>query len=688
MNDNHYHLRLQEGAWVFVQMVSNGRSALSAMSDSSNSKALWAPSKARKSATQMQAFIEFLVQDGHLEVEDWPSLYAHSIREPGAFWAALWRFSGLIDVCGRGQAPKPVTQDWPAMPGTRWFPESRLSYTENLLRRRDDQPAIVFADEAGLRRELSFASLNRQVAQLGHALKQQGVGVGDRVVGFMPNIPETVVGLLAANAIGAIWSSCSPDFGIQGVIDRFGQIEPRVLLCANAYRYNGKTHDCLAKVAEIAKHLPTLEKIVVVNHLENHSGSVANPHWIDFSAFISDQPNEIEFERLPFDHPLYILYSSGTTGVPKCIVHGQGGSLLQHLKELMLHTDLKKDERIFYFTTCGWMMWNWLVSALAVEATIVLYDGSPFHPDGNVLWDLADEFGVSVFGTSAKWIAACDKAGIKPAQTHELAALNTILSTGSPLLHESFDYVYRDVKADVQLSSISGGTDIVSCFALGNPLLPVIKGELQGPGLAMKVEIRNERGEVVINETGELTCALPFPSMPVGFWNDEDNERYLKAYFNENPGIWSHGDHARMTDSGGLVIEGRSDATLNPGGVRIGTAEIYRQVEQLDEVLESLAVGQSWEGDVRVVLFVVLREGVVLDEALTQRMKNQIRTNTTPRHVPAVILEVPDLPRTVSGKITELAVRDVIHQKTVKNTAALANPEALEHFKNRPELEP
>jgi len=656
------------------------------VSDSSSQNVLWTPSEERQDATQMQAFIEFVAQGGHSEVNDWPSLYEHSIREAGAFWEALWRFAGVMDASGVGQPPKPTTEHWPAMPGTRWFPTSRLNYAENLLRRRDDHLALIFIDEAGLRRELTCADLYAQVAQLAHALKAQGVRVGDRVVGFMPNIPETVVGLLAANAIGAIWSSCSPDFGLQGVIDRFGQIEPRVLLCANAYRYNGKTHDCLAKVAEIANQLPTLERIVVVNHLDDSDASLNVSGSIGFAEFISGQPTEIELERLPFDHPLYILYSSGTTGVPKCIVHGQGGSLLQHLKELMLHTDLKKDERIFYFTTCGWMMWNWLVSSLAVEATVVLYDGSPFYPDGNVLWDLADECDVSVFGTSAKWIAACDKAGIKPAQTHQLSSLKAILSTGSPLLPESFDYVYQDIKADVQLSSISGGTDIVSCFALGNPLRPVIKGELQGPGLGMKVEIRNERGKVVINETGELTCSLPFPSMPVGFWNDDNHVRYLKAYFTENPGIWSHGDHARMTDSGGVVIEGRSDATLNPGGVRIGTAEIYRQVEQLDEVLESLAVGQSWDGDVRVVLFVVLREGVVLDDALIQRIKTQIRKNTTPRHVPAVVLEVPDLPRTVSGKITELAVRDVIHQKPVKNTSALANPEALEHFKNRPEL--
>jgi len=648
---------------------------------------LWAPSKERLAASQMHAFIDFVTAQGIENVTDWSSLYEFSVQAPQQFWSHVWSFAGIIDDNGRGVATEPSTQHWPQMPGTKWFPQSRLSYAENLTRRRDDHPALIFIDESGHQQVLSFASLHRQVAQLAHALKGLGVVEGDRVAGFMPNVPQTVIGLLASNAIGAVWSSCSPDFGSQGVLDRFGQIEPKVLLCANGYRYNGKHHDCIPKVQEITASLPSVEKIIVVEHLPEAGAIPNDDRWVSFSNALKDQPTEIEFVRLGFDHPLYILYSSGTTGVPKCIVHSAGGSLLQHLKELMLHTNLKKNDTIFYFTTCGWMMWNWLVSALAVEATVVLYDGSPFYPDGRVLWDLVDAHQINVFGTSAKWIAACDKAGIRPAQTHQLDSLQTILSTGSPLLAESYDYVYRDVKKDVQLSSISGGTDIVSCFALGNPLLPVRKGELQSPGLGMKVEIRDEQGKVVVDETGELTCALPFPSMPIGFWKDEGDTRYQEAYFATHPGIWSHGDYARITPTGGLVIEGRSDATLNPGGVRIGTAEIYRQVEQLDEVLESLCVGQEWQGDVRVVLFVVLRQGIVLDDALKDRIKAQIRKNTTPRHVPAVIVAVRDLPRTISGKITELAVRDVIHGKTVKNTSALANPEVLMHFANLDELQ-
>ena len=471
------------------------------------------------------------------------------------------------------------------------------------------------------------------------------------------------------------------------MLDRFGQIEPRVLFAAAAYRYNGKTHDCLGRIADLMAELPTVERVVVTPYaadsleLDRLDGRAVA--WDEFGPV---DPEPIRFEPLPFDHPLYILYSSGTTGVPKCIVHGAGGTLLQHLKELLLHTDVRRGDRLFYFTTCGWMMWNWLVSGLAAEATLVLYDGSPFYPDGNVLSDLVDEVGICQFGTSAKWISACDKAGIRPRESHRLSSLRAILSTGSPLLPESFDYVYRDVRADVQLSSISGGTDIVSCFALGNPLLPVRRGELQCRGLGMAVEIRDDRGEVVVGQTGELTCSQPFPSMPVQFWNDPDGSRYRAAYFEKFPGVWSHGDYARLTEDGGVVIYGRSDATLNPGGVRIGTAEIYRQVEKLDEIMESLCVGQEWDGDVRVVLFVVLRDGVSLDEDLIARIRTTIRSNATPRHVPARIVAVPDLPRTVSGKITELAVRDVIHGREVRNTSALANPDALDHFRDRPEL--
>ena len=644
---------------------------------------LWTPGREHAQTTHMARFIDWIGGRVDAEVRDYETLYRFSIDRPEAFWNAVWDY-GEVRADRRGER---VIEDWPAMPGTRWYPDARLNFAANLLRRNDDSIAIEFAGEGGLRRTIRWAELNHEVARVSAGLRAMGVEPGDRVAGYLPNLPETVIAMLAAASIGAIWSSCSPDFGVRGVLDRFGQIKPRVLFAAAAYRYNGKTHDCLGRIADLISELPTVERVVVTPYVADaveldHLGDRAVA-WCDFGPA---DPGPTRFESLPFDHPLYILYSSGTTGVPKCIVHGAGGTLLQHLKELLLHTDVRRDDRLFYFTTCGWMMWNWLVSGLAAEATLVLYDGSPFHPDGTVLWDLVDEVGICQFGTSAKWISACDKAGIRPRRSHDLSSLRAILSTGSPLLPESYDYVYREVCADVQLSSISGGTDIVSCFALGNPLLPVHRGELQCRGLGMAVEIRNDDGDVVVEETGELTCSKPFPSMPVQFWNDPDGARYRAAYFEKFPGIWSHGDYARLTERGGVVIYGRSDATLNPGGVRIGTAEIYRQVEKLDEVLESLCVGQEWDGDVRVVLFVVLRGGVSLDADLIARIRKTIRDNATPRHVPARVVKVSDLPRTVSGKITELAVRDVIHGREVKNTSALANPEALEQFRDRPEL--
>ncbi|MEE4638990.1 MAG: acetoacetate--CoA ligase [Wenzhouxiangella sp.] len=643
---------------------------------------LWTPSPQRISASHMQRFME-RVRDGlDSRVTDYEKLYRWSLNHPETFWRELWQFAGVI-----GDGPGEVgAEQWPQMPGTRWFPEARLNFAENLLKRRDEGKAIIFAGEDGSRRTMSYAELYHAVARAALALKDAGVEPGDRVAAYLPNLPETVIAMLAATSLGAVWSSCSPDFGVQGVLDRFGQIEPKVLFVCAAYRYNGKTFDCLGRVRELVGQMPSVERVVVVPYMAPEPDLADLPQALTWDAFSDNQAVNIRFERLPFDHPIYILYSSGTTGVPKCIVHGAGGTLLQHLKELMLHTDLKPDERLFYFTTCGWMMWNWLVSGLAIEATLVLFDGSPFHPDGNALWDLVDELGIHVFGTSAKWIAACEKAGIKPRAHHDLGSLKAILSTGSPLLPESFDYVYRDIKVDVQLSSISGGTDIVSCFALGNPVLPVYKGELQCRGLGMKVEIRSDDGRVVTDETGELTCSLPFPSMPVSFWNDPAGEKYRSAYFDTWPGIWSHGDYARLTPRGGVVIYGRSDATLNPGGVRIGTAEIYRQVEKLDEVLESVCVGQDWEDDVRVVLFVRLREGLALTDELQDRIRTTIRANATPRHVPARIIAVPDIPRTVSGKITELAVRQVIHGRAVKNTSALANPEALEHYRDLEQL--
>ena len=643
---------------------------------------LWQPTPEREAATHMARFIQIVGQQLDPSVCDWDSLYQFSIDQPEAFWKAVWEF-GSVTAEIRGER---FVENWPDMPGTRFFPDARLNFAENLLQHRDGRTALIFAGETGPRRELSYLDLYREVASLASSMRALGVQAGDRVAGYLPNLPETVIAMLATNSIGAVWSSCSPDFGVQGVLDRFGQIEPKVLFCAAAYQYNGKTFDCLGRIRELAEQMPSIEQIVVTPYVAesvNLEGLATAVLWDDFC---DDTATEIEFAQLPFDHPLYILYSSGTTGVPKCIVHGQGGTLLQHLKELMLHTDLHRDDRLFYFTTCGWMMWNWLVSGLAIGSTVVLFDGSPFYDDGQVLWDLAEELKISIFGTSAKWIAACDKAGIKPRKTHKLDALKAILSTGSPLLPESFDYVYRDVKSDVQLSSISGGTDIVSCFALGNPLLPVYKGELQCRGLGLKVEIRNDEGDVVVDQTGELTCSQPFPCMPVAFWNDKDGSRYRAAYFETHRGIWSHGDYARLTPTGGVVIYGRSDATLNPGGVRIGTAEIYRQVEKLNEVVESICVGQDIGGDVRVVLFVRLRNGIELDDALRDKIRSTVRANATPRHVPAVILAVPDIPRTVSGKITELAVRDVIHGREVKNTSALANPDALEYFRDLKQL--
>ncbi len=573
------------------------------------------------------------------------------------------------------------------MPGARWFPDARLNFAENMLRYRDDREALIFRSETGLNSTLTYRQLYRQVAGLAAALRKLGVEPGDRVAGYMPNLPETVIAMLAATSIGAIWSSCSPDFGINGVVDRLGQIEPKVLFCAAAYTYNGKQHDCLAKVQEIQQRINSIQKIIVTPYVDEDPDLNGLQSAELLSSFSDPDVDEIEFARLPFDHPVYILYSSGTTGVPKCITHGAGGVTLQHLKELMLHTDLKRSDRFFYYTTCGWMMWNWLVSGLMTGATVILYEGSPFYPGPEAMFDLIDELEISVFGTGAKAISAWHKTGLKPRETHSLASLRTLLSTGSPLAPESFDYVYADIKADLCLSSIAGGTDIISCFAPGCPVLPVYRGEIQCLGLGMAVEICRDDGSYAdVNETGELCCRQPFPSMPVCFWDDQDGSKYHAAYFEQYPNIWAHGDFARITEHGGLVIFGRSDATLNPGGVRIGTAEIYRQVESLAEVMESICVGQDWEDDVRVVLFVILRDGLKLDDELRNRIRKVVRENATPRHVPAVIIQVSDIPRTVSGKIVELAVRDVIHGKPVKNVDALANPEALEVFKDLPEL--
>jgi acetoacetyl-CoA synthetase len=645
---------------------------------------LWRPSPERMQRANLTRFTALVNQRWNTAATDHASLYDWSIREPIRFWESMWDFAGVIGDKGQG----PYLIDADRMPGAQWFPHARLNFAENLLRRRDTEAAMVFWGENKVRRTLSFADAYDQVSQLAQALRAVGVKAGDRVAGFMPNMPEAPMGMLATSSIGAIWSSCSPDFGVQGVLDRFGQIEPKVLLCVDGYYYAGKTIETLGRIEEIARQLPSLEKVVVVPYISAQPRLESIPKAVALSEFVAPfRPGDIPFERLPFNHPLAILYSSGTTGVPKCIVHGAGGTLLQHLKEHQLHTDLRRGDRLFYFTTCGWMMWNWLVSGLATGATLLLYDGSPFYPNPSVLFDLADTEGMTIFGTSAKYIDALSKLEAQPRQTHRLECLRTMTSTGSPLSPESFEYVYAAVKSDLLLSSISGGTDIVSCFVLGSPWLPVWKGEIQCRGFGLQVEVYDDQGRPVVGEKGELVCSAPFPSMPVAFWNDPDAAKYHDAYFAKFPGIWCHGDYMEITPRGTAVIYGRSDAVLNPGGVRIGTAEIYRQVEQLPEVVESLVIGQDWDKDVRVVLFVRLREGVELDEALAKKIKQQIRTNTTPRHVPAKIVQVGDIPRTKSGKIVELAVRNVVHGRPVKNREALANPEALDLFRGLPDLQ-
>ncbi len=645
---------------------------------------IWEPSEERKKNTNITKFITFVNKRYGQKLSGYNELYEWSINNPADFWASVWDFCEI-------KASKPydsVITRAERMMDTKWFQGARLNFAENLLRYHDNQTALIFKGEAQEAVRLSYAELYDQVARLAKSLRESGVTVGDRVAGFMPNMMETVIAMLAATSIGAMWSSCSPDFGIKGVLDRFGQIKPKVLFTANGYSYNGKTYDSLERVASILKDLPSIQKVVVVPYTEKRADISHLPNSIHYEDFLSKEAGlEIQFEQLPADHPLYIMYTSGTTGLPKCIVQGTGGILLNHLKELKLHTDIKREDTIFYFTTCGWMMWNWLVSSLTLGATVLLFDGSPFYPNPGSLWKLAQNEKITVLGTSARYLAEIERRRVKPGKEYDLSNLTTILSTGSPLSVESFEFVYRDIKQDVLLSSISGGTDINGCFLVGNPIGQVYVGELQCRGLGMKVEAFDPGGNPVVNQKGELVCTAPAPSMPLYFWNDEDNKKYQDAYFDVYPNVWTHGDYIEITETGGAIIYGRSDATLKPGGVRIGTAEIYRQVGNLDEIADSIVVGQRWENDARVILFVKLAQGVGLTENLIKKIKTAVRQNLTPHHVPAKIIAIDDIPYTINMKKVEMAVRNVIHNESVPNIDALANPESLELYKNLKELQ-
>lgn len=643
---------------------------------------LWEPSEDRKAATNLHRFLRAAEGRWGVALPNYDAAHRWSVDRLEEFWQTLWDELGLI-----GDRGERILSDRDKMPGACFFPDGSVNFAENMLRHTGSEPAIIFRREDGLRRSLTRDELRGLVARIATALVEAGVERGDRVAGYLPNIPEAMACKLAAASIGAVWSSCSPDFGVRGVTDRFGQIEPRILFSVDGYKYAGKSLDQTAKLKEVMAGLPTVEALVVIPFLHDEPDLSGLPKAIAFDAFLGPAAvAEPSFAPLPFDHPLCILFSSGTTGMPKCIVHSHGGALLTGMKEHALHVDERPGDRLFYFTTLGWMMWNWLLGGLGTGATLLLYDGSPFHPGPEVLWDFAQDEGMTVFGTSAKYIDSIRKAGLEPAKTHDLSKLRTILSTGSPLVPESFDYIYEQVKSDVHLASMSGGTDLYGCFVGGNPLAPVRRGEIQGPMLGMAVDVWDDDGKPIREQKGELVCTEPFPSMPVMFWNDPDGERYRSAYFDRFPGSWCHGDWAEWTQAGGMMIYGRSDATLNPGGVRIGTAEIYRQVEQLEEVVESIVIGQEWDGDTRVVLFVRLRDGLSLDDGLRDRIKRQIRENASPRHVPARVIQVADIPRTKSGKITELAVRDIVHGRPVKNVEALDNPAALDLYKALPEL--
>lgn len=646
-------------------------------------KLLWQPSEEQIKSTNMYRFMDVVNEKYDKDFTEYESLYQWSINNISDFWASMWGFAGIL-------ASKPyeeVIDDVTRMPGAKWFSGARLNFAENLLRYRDDRVAVIFKGEDQDAVEMSYAELYDEVARIAKSLKEAGIEVGDRVVGFIPNMPEAIVAMLAATSIGATWSSCSPDFGQQSVVERFGQIKPKILFTADGYWFKGRSIDSLERVSNLLTELGCIEKVVVVGYTDRDPDISNIRNGVHYRDFKSNDANlEIEFEQLPFEHPLYIMYSSGTTGLPKCLVQSSGGILINHLKELMLHTDVKREDTIFYFSTCGWMMWNWLASSLALGATIVLFDGNPFYPSPDALWKLAQDEKITIFGTSASYIGALENSGVRPGENYDLRSLKAVLSTGSPLCEEGFEYVYRDVKKALQLASISGGTDLNGCFALGNPMGPVYAGELQCRGLAMKVEVFDENGKSVTNQQGELVCTAPFPSMPIYFWNDPDNSKYHSAYFDVYPNVWRHGDFIEINDHGGVVIYGRSDATLKPSGVRIGTAEIYRLVEQLEEIKDSLAVGQSWKNDIRVILFVQLAEGVNLTEELKTKIKKTLREKASPRHVPAKIITVPAIPYTLNMKKVEIAVNKTIHGQAVLNKDALRNPESLDYYADIKEL--
>ncbi len=647
---------------------------------------LWTPAPERVQHSNMHAFMRYVEKIADKPILTYNDLYEWSIANIEEFWKSIWIISGVI----HSNSYTDILENR-MMPGAKWFIGARLNFAENLLKYRDDRTAIISSREDAPTYRITYSQLYKYVASAAKYLIKSGVIKGDRVAGFISNIPEAIIAMLAAASIGAVWTSCSPDFGLQGVLDRFGQTEPKILFAVESYKYNGKTIECTDKIKSVLKNIPQIKKTILIPRINDFNNTELKnnsdiPNSLYFNSILNYDSTGFKFEQLPFDHPVYIMYSSGTTGKPKCIVHGAGGTLLQHFKELSLHTNLKREDVIMYYTTCGWMMWNWLVSSLNIGAAIFLYDGNPAYPDASILWRKIEEEKISIFGTSPKYLTFCEKTGIIPKEKFNLSSLKTILSTGSPLSVDNFKWVYRSVKNELQLSSISGGTDIISCFMLGCPILPVYAGEIQCRGLGMAVKVFNEAGEPVESKKGELVCTEPFPSMPIYFWNDPDGKKYKAAYFEDFPGVWRHGDFIKLTEHGGIIVYGRSDATLNPGGVRIGTAEIYKSVESMDEILDSIVIGQEWNNDIRIILFVVVKDGYFLDKDLKDKIKLNIRNSTSPRHVPSKIIQITEVPRTISGKKVELAVNRIVHNKKVENREALSNPGSLDQFKNITEL--